>query len=190
MKSFKLFKKKILYILLNNVIIKFEDGWSYGDAYNDSTKIHPLLKPYQNLSRKDQQKYEDLTRETIKAAKGLGWILERGEMASSNATKNITRLNQKKLKDGVNTNGFYPKPFDLSNITITRELDELSQLLAVNCHQLWARKKKYDLENIGASLHDLLVPYDLLTDMEKERDQRFTTELLKYLQISGYRMQR
>lgn len=31
--------------------------------------------------------------------------------------------NHFKIKDGVNTNGYVPKPFDLSNITLTREQD-------------------------------------------------------------------
>ena len=69
-------------------------------------------------------------------------------------------------------------------------LQELSELLAVNCHQIWARRKKFDLENMGAALHDQLVPYDLLTDLEKEKDLRFSNELIKFLQLNGYRMQR
>lgn len=31
---------------------KFDQGWSIGDSYNDSIRIHPLIKPYQSLSRK------------------------------------------------------------------------------------------------------------------------------------------
>ena len=31
---------------------KFEEGWSYGEVFNDAQKAHPLLKPYQSLSRK------------------------------------------------------------------------------------------------------------------------------------------
>ena len=31
---------------------KFEQGWSYGDTYSDSTKVHPLLRAYPNLPRK------------------------------------------------------------------------------------------------------------------------------------------
>ena len=54
-----------------------------------------MLKPYTNLSRKDQMKYEDLTRETLKAMKALGWSMEKSEL---NTPKNTTRLVQKKIK--------------------------------------------------------------------------------------------
>jgi hypothetical protein len=65
----------------------------------------------------------------------------------------------------------------------------LAVSLAINCHNIRAKKKQNELENIGAELHHLLVPYDLLTDREKVNDKHFTNELLKFLQISGYRTQ-
>lgn len=101
---------------------KFDQGWSYGQTYSDSEKLHPSLKQYQNLSRKDQMKYEDLTRETLKAIKVLGWTIEKSD-SPTGSLKNASRMIQKKLKDGIVSNGYVPKPFDLSNITLTREQD-------------------------------------------------------------------
>lgn len=74
---------------------KFEDGWSLGETYNDSSKLHPLLKPYVNIGRKDQQRYEELTRETLKVIKALGWSVEKGD-GNLNLIKNASRINQKK----------------------------------------------------------------------------------------------
>ena len=62
--------------------------------------------------------------------------------------------------------------------------------LATNYHQIWGKKKKYDLENIGAGLHNLLVPYELLTEGEKSKYSQFDNELIKFLQSSGYRFNR
>ena len=59
----------------------------------------------------------------------------------------------------------------------------------MNCHNIWGRKKKNDLEAIGAGLHNLLVPYDLLTDIDRAKDLEFSNELVKFLVINGYRLQ-
>lgn len=77
--------------------MKFEEGWSFHETYNDSTKMHPLLKPYSNLSRKDQLRYEDLTRETLKVINVLGWSIEKGE-GNLNLMKNASRIIQKKMR--------------------------------------------------------------------------------------------
>lgn len=66
----------------------------------------------------------------------------------------------------------------------------LAETIAINCHELWAKKKKMELENVGAAHHHLLVPYDLMTDREKQKDIQFGQEFLKFLQMNGYRIQR
>lgn len=40
----------------------------------------------------------------------------------------------------------------------------------------------------GGGVHQLLVPYDILTDNERKRYRRLTHELIKYLQYNGYRL--
>lgn len=62
--------------------------------------------------------------------------------------------------------------------------------LSLNYHQIWSKKKKYDLENIGAGLHNLLVPYELLTEGEKSKYSQFSNELIKFVQSMGYRFQK
>lgn len=88
------------------------------------------------------------------------------------------------------SNGYIPKPFDLSTVTLTRELYQLAETLAMNCHEVWTSKKKVELESVGAAVHHLLVPYELLTDREKTKDLHFAQELIKFLQTNGYRIQR
>lgn len=40
----------------------------------------------------------------------------------------------------------------------------------------------------GGGVHQLLVPYDILTDRERKRYRRLTHELIRYLQYWGYRL--
>jgi hypothetical protein len=67
-------------------------------------------------------------------------------------------------------------------------LKELSEALAQNAHEVWARQMRNRLAAIGGGLHSRLVPYDLLTDKEKQKDLKFYQDLVKYLNTFGYRV--
>ena len=45
--------------------------------------------------------------------------------------------------------GYSPRPYDLRNMTLTREMQNLAEKLAENSHDLWAKRKKEELEAIG-----------------------------------------
>lgn len=44
---------------------------------------------------------------------------------------------------------FTPKPADLRSVTLTRGMLEMAERLAENAHDIWAAKKKVELENLG-----------------------------------------
>lgn len=98
---------------------RIESGWSYGEIYDDASKKHPVIKPYANLNKKEQLKYEELIRDTLKVIKTLGWTIDKADVG---AQKQVAKLVPKKIKENSIVNGYYPKPFDLSSITLTREL--------------------------------------------------------------------
>jgi len=44
---------------------------------------------------------------------------------------------------------YVPKPADIRNVTLTRGMLEMAERMAENAHDIWARKKKIELESIG-----------------------------------------
>lgn len=89
---------------------------------------------------------------------------------------------------------YSPKPIDTSSIKLTDDLMELRELIAKNVHDVWAsqrinegwtygEKKDSDLKQTP-----LLVPYEKLSESEKEYDRNTAYETLKLIIKFGYKI--
>lgn len=85
-----------------------------------------------------------------------------------------------------------PKPIDTSLIRLTPELKELTERLAENTHDVWARQRMEEGWRYGPARSDprkenpSLVGYGELSESEKEYDRKTAIETVKLLMAMGY----
>ena len=46
---------------------------------------------------------------------------------------------------------YSPQPVDMTNLTLSRDMQNMADRIAENAHDIWAKKKKEELEASGES---------------------------------------
>jgi hypothetical protein len=91
---------------------------------------------------------------------------------------------------------YAPEPIDTSKSVVTQDIVELTERLARNSHDVWARQRIKDGWKFGAKRddgkkeHPCLVPYEDLQESEKEYDRNAAMETLKAIIALGYRVEK
>ena len=91
---------------------------------------------------------------------------------------------------------YTPTPLDTSEIELPEDLADLTELLAQNAHDTWAKQRMEEGWSYGPNRddnekkHPGLVPYVELSESEKEYDRQMATSTLKLILSLGYRIER
>lgn len=94
--------------------------------------------------------------------------------------------------DDMREMNYEPKPVDTSGVELSKDLQMLSEMIAKNCHDVWAVGRMNDGWTFGkqrddaTKKHPCLVPYEMLTESEKEYDRNTSMETLKLITKLGY----
>ncbi len=89
---------------------------------------------------------------------------------------------------------YTPKPVNTDGVVLPQELLELTERIAENVHDIWAKGRIKDGWTYGESRDDnakttpCLVPYDELSEAEKEYDRNTAMETLKLIVALGYKI--
>jgi class 3 adenylate cyclase/tetratricopeptide (TPR) repeat protein len=90
---------------------------------------------------------------------------------------------------------YKPRPIDTSRVTLSEDVLELTELLAKNTHEIWARQRLSERWRYGAQRdderreHPGLVSYEELSEVEKQYDRNTALETLKTIISLGYRIE-
>ena len=91
---------------------------------------------------------------------------------------------------------YEPEPIDTSKVLLNDEILELTEILAKNAHEVWAEQRKAqgwrygDHRDDARKEHPSMVPYEDLSEEEKEYDRRTAMETLKVMLALGYRIEK
>jgi RyR domain len=89
---------------------------------------------------------------------------------------------------------YKPQPIDTSAVCLSRELQDLTELLAKNAHDIWARQRLADGWRYGKRRddakkeHPYLIDYDELLESEKVYDRNAAMQTLKAIMSLGYKI--
>ncbi len=87
---------------------------------------------------------------------------------------------------------YKPEPIDTKDIALSGELAALTELLARNTHEVWAQRKLSEgwvygaLLDLAAKTHPSLIPYEQLSEGEKEYDRGTSEQTIKLLFKLGF----
>ena len=96
----------------------------------------------------------------------------------------------------MSANDYKPEPIDTSRVKLPSEMQELTEKLARNTHDIWARQRMSDGWRWGTArddvhkLHPCLVPYEELPESEKDYDRSTAMESVKAILALGFRITR
>lgn len=119
------------------------------------------------------------------------WTLALREQLKQDCIKKIADYEAEKKEKN-----YVPAPVDTDSITLSPELLELKEKIAENVHEVWSKGRIEDGWRYGAErndtnkTHPCLVPYEELSESEKEYDRSTAMETLKLITAFGYEIRK
>ena len=96
----------------------------------------------------------------------------------------------------MNKNNYTPNPIDTKDVALPKGLEALAEDIAKNVHEVWKAGcsspfQSYGLDrNDAEKKHPCLVPYEELSEEEKEYDRNTSVETIKLILKLGFKISR
>ncbi len=87
---------------------------------------------------------------------------------------------------------YEPNPIDTKDVVLSEDIMELAEIISKQVHEIWSKGRIEDGWTYGPERNDALkqtpclVPYDELSENEKDVDRRTAFETLKLMVKLGY----
>ncbi|MDD2962053.1 MAG: RyR domain-containing protein [Muribaculaceae bacterium] len=91
---------------------------------------------------------------------------------------------------------YIPSPKDTSSVTLSDDLIQLTEVMAHNVHEVWAHNRMLQgwtwgpERNEKLKQHPCLVPYEQLSEEERDYDRNTATETIKLILSQGFRIEK
>lgn len=96
----------------------------------------------------------------------------------------------------MHSDNYIPNPLDTSNVELSEELLMLTERMAKNIHEVWAKSRMDQGWTYGPARddarkkHPCLIPYEELPEEEKDYDRNTALETLKYVVGEGFEVKK
>lgn len=87
---------------------------------------------------------------------------------------------------------YKPQPIDTKDVQLSDELNALVEIVAQNVHEVWAQSRIEQGWSFGVERNDVqkkhpcLLPYENLTEEEKDYDRKTVLETLRVITKLGF----
>lgn len=94
----------------------------------------------------------------------------------------------------MGTKTYTPYPMDITDIELTKELEQLVEKMSKNVHEVWAENRIQqgwtygEKRNDKLKTHPCLIPYEELPEEEKEYDRNTAVGTLKLIMKLGFKI--
>jgi RyR domain-containing protein len=91
---------------------------------------------------------------------------------------------------------YQPAPIDTSKVALSADVVRLTEYLSRNAHEVWARQRMAEGWRWGPKRddarkeHPSLVPYEQLSETDKDLDRQTAMETLKVITALGYKIEK
>ncbi len=188
-------------------IFQLLDGWKlisldalnaiYGEGIIEKHKVsegmlHGTIVPYKDLESVSEALYGEKDKFTKNDKKIVDYVVNRMPLEFKGI--NLKKIDNPQSKERKTVMNYTPNPVDTSDVQLSDDLLELSEKLSKNTHEVWAAGRIKDGWSYGETRDDekrttpCLVPYDELTEEEKEFDRNTSMETLKLIVKLGYKI--
>lgn len=94
----------------------------------------------------------------------------------------------------MTNNNYTPQPIDTSDVELPKELEALVEQMSKNVHEVWAETRIKQgwthgpERNDELKTHPCLIPYEELSEEEKEYDRNTSIGTLKLIMKLGFKI--
>lgn len=155
------------------------------------------------LSEEEKLWDRESAKQSVCVIRALGYriFLERRSSASTSRDHQAVKHRQSEQALISNDGSEYvPEPVDTTSVELTDELVNVVELLSKNMHETWAESKinagfsyapvRSHYLDSGAQTSPMLVPYEMLSESEKEMNRENASQLVKTMLVAGYTIER
>lgn len=145
-----------------------------------------FMMPFSELPEKKRKSDYLSSLNTIKLLYKLGFTISSPKVSRQEYKPNS------RTPEGA----YVPKPINIDDVVLPKEIEELTEYIAENAHEEWAKDKIKKGWTFGPKRDNVLkqsfdlIPYCELLDSEKEYDRKMAMNTLKVLYKMGYMIEK